>query len=70
MFMELGGLLLMFFKDRVIRSFLFLLVLSLKDKSVMFVLCVETEDNLSAMFLTSTKKMLNSTSLEVCKMKS
>lgn len=60
----------MFFKDRVIISVLFLLVLSLKDKSVMFVPCVETEDNLSAMSLTSTEKMLNSTSLEVCKMKS
>lgn len=55
----------MFFKVRVIISVLFLASFITEGQiSVMFFHCVKSEDNLSAIFLTSTKKILNSKTSE------
>lgn len=51
----------MFFKVGVIISVIFLASFITEGQiSVMFFPCVKSEDNLSAIFLTSTKKILNS----------
>lgn len=65
MFMELGGLFTDVFQRQGYRKCsIFASFITERQISVMFLPCVKSEGNLSAVFLTSTKKILNSETRE------
>lgn len=60
MFMELGGLFTVFQRQGYHKHSIFAHFITERQISVMSLPCVKTEDNLSAIFPTTTKKILNS----------